>query len=123
MSDDRVLSQSDIDALMESVAPRLGGAREKVVSTRAGTSHPQPAPPPTHDIKALTEKIAELADRLDRLEKTVSKLKQSANSGAGMAQLAQNFRCSSCESQGFLAFFVKCTHCGQIKLWGSWPPK
>ncbi len=124
MSDDRLLSQSDIDALVESVAPKLGGTKEKDAAGRTSTAHSQPAhAPPTQDIKSLSEKIAELADRLDKLEKTVSKLKQPTNSSSGMAHFAQNFRCTSCNSQGFLAFFVKCTRCGQIKLWGSWPPK
>lgn len=121
MSDDKILSQSDIDALVESVAPSLASAREKGGAPKVSTSHHQSIPP-SQDIKALSEKIAELTDRLDRLEKAVSKLKQPPNGSTGMAQFVHSFRCTSCNSQGFLAFFVKCTQCGQVKLWGSWPP-
>lgn len=124
MSDDKVLSQSEIDALMESAAPAQRTAKEGGIPSRAKSPHTQPPPvPPTDNIKALTEKLTELANRLDRLEKTVNKIKQPANGGLAMVQLAQNFRCTSCDNQGFFAFFVKCTHCGQIKLWGSWPIK
>lgn len=121
MSDDKILSQSDIDALVESVAPPLGGAKERGNAQKVSTPHHHPSTPPPQDIKALSEKITELTDRLNRLEKAVGKLKQPTNGNAALAQFAQNFRCTSCNSQGFLAFFVKCTHCGQVKLWGSWP--
>jgi flagellar motor switch protein FliM len=124
MADDKVLSQSEIDALMESVAPARGTAKEKVAPSQTKSPHPQPSSLPTADnIKALTEKITELTNRLDRLEKAVSRIKYQPNGSLTMAQFAENFRCTSCNSQGFLAFFVKCTHCGQVKLWGSWPTK
>lgn len=123
MSDDKILSQSDIDALVESVAGAPGGTREKGMAARTtAPHHPQAPTPSPHDIKALTDKIIELSERLEKLEKAVSKLKQPGNGGAGMTQFVHGFRCTSCNSQGFLAFFVKCTRCGEIKLWGSWPP-
>lgn len=134
MPDDRVLSQSDIDALIESVAPQSRAAKEKGIITttpkpgkevepeRATAVHPSShSSLSPYDIKALNDKIAELANRLDKLEKALSKTRQSANDSLGVAQFAQNFRCTSCNSQGFIAFFVKCTNCGQVKLWGSWP--
>jgi hypothetical protein len=129
MSDDELLSQSDIDALVESVASRSRATGEKVISARTPKASreieperatmprsPSPSPPSPRDIEALNDKIAKLADRLDKLEKAL-------NGNFGMSQLAQNFRCTSCNSQGFIAFFVKCTRCGQVKLWGSWPQK
>lgn len=129
MSDDELLSQSDIDALIESVASHPRATGEKVISAKTpkadrkiepervtASRSPSSSPPSPRDIEALNDEIAKLTNRLDKLEKAI-------NGNLGMTQLAQTFRCTSCNSQGFIAFFVKCTRCGQVKLWGSWPQK
>jgi len=71
---------------------------------------PQSAQP---DIRPLVNSIKEIDAQLMSILKGLQ--------GTVGYNLGQNFRCSSCGSQGFVAGLVKCTVCGEENWWGWWP--
>jgi outer membrane biosynthesis protein TonB len=151
MADENVLSQADIDALLAAAPPpkpspakveavyeepeEIPKPLPKVVTKpkpRAPvepveTIAPHPAPVSTYvprkekgssnEVEYLNSKMTDLTNRLARAEITISELNQTIKG------LSQSFRCDACNSQGFVAFYVKCTDCGKGKWWGWWPKK
>ncbi|MFP3975014.1 MAG: hypothetical protein ACLFVK_02190 [Dehalococcoidia bacterium] len=65
------------------------------------------------DIRPLVNSIKEIDAQLMSILKGLQ--------GTVGYNLGQNFRCSSCGSQGFVAELVKCTVCGEESWWGWWP--
>lgn len=152
---DGVLSQEQIDAMLS------GGNEEPVVNltptnldeirasgtplqaaAAAAAVAPTPAPAPAADTGAITD----LANRVARLEASVSQAGASAADVQGiLAQLQelsskvegmmtgmqgtvgygarQTFVCSSCQNQGHVAAKLNCTVCGEDNWWGWWPPQ
>ncbi len=152
--DNTVLSQEDIDAMMPSAAP--GGGDSSPPAEEA--SSPEPAvDPPAADPPAAAPAadggaaLAEVAQRLDRLEAAVGQISQAGGADgrveANMQTLAQHlqalssrveeiaqnlpntlgygarasFQCTSCSTQGAVASRVYCTHCGADTALGWWP--
>lgn len=152
----KTLSQDDIDALVGKF-PNMKQA-SPLAADETVTAGPGPAvtaPPPSQPAAApatansLQSTVADLADRLVKIETAIAKLNQQTSSPAepkAMTQQLQKlssqveaitanlkytagynigkvFKCDSCGTTNAVAIPVKCTGCGQQKWWGWWPKK
>jgi hypothetical protein len=144
MTDEQILSQDDIDAIVADKAnDQLSSGSVKHDSEKAGNrtdclpinkSIPsktetevnktlpsrkiQAAPPSQNEIEVLRATVTALATRLAHLENQVMKSDKSFR-----CDIKSNFRCNSCKSHGRVAMYLKCTSCGEEQWVGWWPKK
>ncbi len=151
MADEKVLSQADIDALLAKSGQRqvvAGVAAQqqtapvstsqttskvsqattkiKVTPTKINTSHPAPSVPratlprsvPPSEVELLRATVADLRNRLDRLEAAMVKSQRVPH-----CDIRKIYHCDSCNSQGQVAIYTKCTNCDEENWWGWWPKK
>jgi small-conductance mechanosensitive channel len=155
-----VLSQDNIDALVsatggsdgETAAPAAAPPTQAAPPPAAPAAEPAAADPdPAPASGAGGPTLADVAQRLAKLEATVAKLSQ--NGGAGgqpdakvqaltkqlqalngrVNEILQHlpntlgygaratFQCGACSAQGMIASHVMCTQCGTETVIGWWP--
>jgi hypothetical protein len=142
-----VLSQGDIDALVSS-STEIGG--ETPASSQPQPAEPAPAAAPSGAQSAPAASqpngsgLADVVQRLSKLEAAVSKMGQEGGGGQALAQelktlsarveeilqhlpntlgygLRSTFQCSSCGTQGLVAARILCTQCNTDTYAGWWP--
>lgn len=144
MSDEKVLSQADIDAILAKsaqrpaaavatsqqqnvsvnepkIAPKVKAIPQKTEIARPLNSIPQKTPvraASPSEVEILRATVADLRNRLDRIEATVMKSQK-----VSRCDIKKMFHCDSCNSQGMVALYTKCTNCGKENWWGWWPKK
>jgi len=145
MTDEYVLSQADIDAMVaqgsggsapaDAVAPeppvKVKQVTEVLSNIKSIPAKPQaPAPaqkPPVHheikpkqaspsEVEALRNTVADLTNRLNKMEAILLKSQKTFR-----CDIKNNFRCGHCHSQGKVAMYLKCTDCGEEQWVGWWP--
>ena len=145
MTDEYVLSQADIDAMVAkgggASAPVDDVATESPVKVKQVTESlsnirsipakreapaPKPASPqetkpkPTSssssEVVALRNTVAELTSRINRMEAAMLKSQKSFR-----CDIRNNFHCGHCKTQGKVAMYLKCTDCGEEQWVGWWP--
>ena len=126
--------------------PELSSAEEAPLTTAPDDVEPMRAT--VADIVRRVVKIEGALSTLEQLEKTITEAKALANQTPRESQdmanqlqeigdqvgdmseklrstpgydIAELFRCNSCDSEGLVAIRVKCTECGREKWWGWWP--
>ena len=66
-----------------------------------------------YSIRFSEKQIAAIDDKVEELSHNLKK----------RHELRENFQCEHCDSKGTVAFFTKCTSCGQERWFGWWPRK
>jgi len=143
MSDEKVLSQADIDAILAKsaqrpaaavatsqqqnvpvnkpkITPKVRAIPQKTEVAQPLNSAPQKAPlraASPSEVELLRATVADLRNRLERIEATVMKSQKAS------CDIKKMFHCDSCNSQGMVALYTKCTNCGKENWWGWWPKK
>jgi len=144
MTDEQVLSQADIDAMVagsgtsqassgavkpepvkvNNITDSLPGIKsipakkETVAPKTAAPQHSQVKTSSQSEVELLRSTVTALATRLARLENQVIKSDKSFR-----CDVRNNFQCSSCKSHGKVAMYLKCTCCGEEQWVGWWPTK
>ena len=146
MTDEYVLSQADIDAMVAKgsgvSAPVDDVATESPVKVKQVTESlsniksipakreapaPRPASPQetktrpassasSSEVVALRNTVAELTNRLNKMEAAMLKSQKSFR-----CDVRNNFHCGHCKTHGNVAMYLKCTSCGEEQWVGWWP--
>jgi hypothetical protein len=70
----------------------------------------------TSEVETLRRTVAELTNRLNKLETVMFKSQKSFR-----CDIRNNFHCGHCQSEGKVAMYLKCTSCGEEQWVGWWP--
>ena len=147
---DQVLSQAEIDALLNGTSVTEDVPPPAAAQPKAAAPPPQPAPPVATatppsgnagDLSQLAERLARVEAAINQngnasaLQETVTRLQQSLSELAGQLQAMgtglqgtvgyaahENFVCSTCSEKGLVAARLTCTSCGSENWWGWYPP-